>query len=587
MFVLFINSIFMSARTNYAGLLELEKKVLERKADKKNDTYFAVCMICFAVPGKCLKDCLVATVNLNVSNVKTHLRVHHKPLFVKYKESPATGIKASTSVSTNSISSFCVAPPEQVQQEGENLLYRFLSSANIAAMHGQSAHLDRYMQHVIKNIKYYQTSKSSVLLTRHKYQLQRVHSFSNFINVVRDLVDSTRSYYQQATKSSVSIPFVNVSHDGWDSKDHDMLGVCIHFIEPKAWKMVKVAVGLQRCHSKQSQQVADQVKVIIKRLVQRLYFCCCCKYYQAPCLTHCISFRVGLEISDIFRSVSDTASAAKCTGNIITQGRGAVGGTTCAMHTQELCLRHAIGVSVRTRGKAIVDEFKEGKQLRDKAKALAASVMNKKSKKIFHEISEVAESTWNVKALKLVVPNETRVSGCYAMFVSLVRAKPLLFLVRDNLSSKYRDAFEKVMLNKESFQLMAEFVEVMKTTNILSMKVQKDEPGELAFAWYEVALARNTLSDEDNRFEVIDVGSTWKPDTPLPQLPRAKLKRSMLHPTTQTFIDRLLTEFKTYFPKPDSDQLVAMKLHPLMVWAGFEYVYYIYLFFYSLYFCSF
>ena len=67
-------------------------------------------------------------------------------------------------------------------------------------------------------------------------------------------------------------------------------------------------------------------------------------------------FRVGATNKDAFRSISDTASAAKKMGEIIAEGRVTQGGgTTCAMHSQELCLSHAMGLVVRSRGGAIVD----------------------------------------------------------------------------------------------------------------------------------------------------------------------------------------------------------------------------------------
>ena len=70
---------------------------------------------------------------------------------------------------------------------------------------------------------------------------------------------------------------------------------------------------------------------------------------------------------DFFRSILDTASAAKKTGEIVAEGRGTHGGgTTCAMHSQELCLKHAMGLVVRRRSFKIVDSFEEGKELRDK-----------------------------------------------------------------------------------------------------------------------------------------------------------------------------------------------------------------------------
>jgi hypothetical protein len=40
--------------------------------------------------------------------------------------------------------------------------------------------------------------------------------------------------------------------------------------------------------------------------------------------------------------------------------------------------------------------------------------------------------------------------------------------------------------------------------------------------------------------------------------------------TSQEFIDRLIDEFQRYFPAPDTDQLVAMHLHPVIQKNCFE-----------------
>jgi hypothetical protein len=41
---------------------------------------------------------------------------------------------------------------------------------------------------------------------------------------------------------------------------------------------------------------------------------------------------------------------------------------------------------------------------------------------------------------------------------------------------------------------------------------------------------------------------------------------------TKVLIDRLVQEFNKYFPTPDSDQLLMMMCHPVMVRLGFRYV---------------
>jgi hypothetical protein len=238
------------------------------------------------------------------------------------------------------------------------------------------------------------------------------------------------------------------------------------------------------------------------------------------------------------------------------------------MHTQELCLKHAMGLVERRRGGQVVDSFLPGKKLRDQAKKFAAMIMDKQVKKRFKEYSSLSKSTWNVDALKLVVPNETRVAGCYALFLSLLRAKPLIQLMA---SSSCFDFCESVTFTNEKWKVLAEFESIMKSMQILSLQTQMDKIGELCFLWYDVYLAKYRIVMPSMQYDVIDTSrSTWNPTSDKENIPRIRLTRSQLHGDAQEFMKRLETEFDRYFPKPDTDCQVAMKLHPLMVLWGFE-----------------
>ena len=57
-----------------------------------------------------------------------------------------------------------------------------------------------------------------------------------------------------------------VAHDGWDSVDHDNLGVLLHFIDPVDWMMVKVAIGLKVLEKgKTAVEQASQINEILLR----------------------------------------------------------------------------------------------------------------------------------------------------------------------------------------------------------------------------------------------------------------------------------------------------------------------------------
>ena len=83
------------------------------------------------------------------------------------------------------------------------------------------------------------------------------------VTSLKELVLYSRSYYEDKFKKRE--PFICISHDGWDSVDHDILGVCVHFVVPGYWRMINVAVGLKRIRSKKSKSVAKAIHIILER----------------------------------------------------------------------------------------------------------------------------------------------------------------------------------------------------------------------------------------------------------------------------------------------------------------------------------
>jgi hypothetical protein len=237
------------------------------------------------------------------------------------------------------------------------------------------------------------------------------------------------------------------------------------------------------------------------------------------------------------------------------------------MHAQELCLKHALGLVERRKNGKTVDSFPQGLKLRDQARKFASLVMDKKVKKRYKDYCAYSQNTWNVDALKLVVPSETRVSGCYSLFESLLRAKPL---IQAMMSSNSFDYLEGVAFTPDRWKMMAEFESVMKSLFFLSRQTQKNDVGEICFIWYDVCLAKYRVKLPTMCFDVIDTTKSWNPTCERDHIPRARLTRNQLLSDTQEFLGRLVKEFETYFPEPDDDSIVAMKLHPVMVKWGFE-----------------
>ena len=147
-------------------------------------------------------------------------------------------------------------------------------------------------------------------------------------------------------------------------------------------------------------------------------------------------FRYGITYSDVFCSISNNAAGAVLTGLIVSEERQAAFGrtqshgknhkytvNTCTMHVQELCLKHALGIVVGKRKGDIYCSFEKGKSLRDRARALASCIMNKKIKGRFTDYNKMSLTLHKQPALKLALPNDTRVSGAFLLFTSLLRSK--------------------------------------------------------------------------------------------------------------------------------------------------------------------
>ena len=209
---------------------------------------------------------------MNVSNAKTHFVGVHRKLMAHLQQvekkkgfvdsNSVTGSVASVSHSTME-GQLQMMPKEEIINMGEYLLFRYMNQCNIAARNGANEMLAKYTDHILMYSDFYKKKKDKVILSKPRYRIQRERSFVSFINVVRNLVKSTREYY--LNKLGQRTPFINLAHDGWDSKDLDMLGVSIQFTHPVTFDHIRVAVGLRKTVDKTSISTACQVKEMIQR----------------------------------------------------------------------------------------------------------------------------------------------------------------------------------------------------------------------------------------------------------------------------------------------------------------------------------
>jgi hypothetical protein len=247
-------------------------------------------------------------------------------------------------------------------------------------------------------------------------------------------------------------------------------------------------------------------------------------------------------------------------------------GTTCFMHAQELVVKHALGLSIRKgKGGQPDDEFASGVKLRDRVKAWLSKVMDKKSKTRFNKYKEFCKNRLGVDVIRFQLPNETRVGGVYLMYASALRSRKTLIQYCTNSAEALQ--YTDLKLTELEWIQLAETYSILGSAFSLAMQEQQESPDSNCFSYYQVANARYAICKYPT-IKVLDMAGLWDPTTEMEKIPTIKVTRENLRPETQQLIARFDSEFQRYFPKPDSDQILMMVLHPVMVGMGFEYVHF-------------
>ena len=113
---------------------------------------------------------------------------------------------------------------------------------------------------------------------------------------------------------------------------------------------------------------------------------------------------------------------------------------------------------------------------------------------------------------------------------------------------------------------MSECEAVLRTANILAMKY---DVMSYCFSYFKVAKTRAVIERITN-LSVFDFDASWTPKTKVEDIKKKIININDCMKDTKTLIKRLLVEFNKYFPNPDSDQLLMMIFHPIMVRHGFR-----------------
>jgi hypothetical protein len=232
-----------------------------------------VCMTCYNNIQKPLKQCVIKTHNYNNHNCENHLKNIHpeiwstiskegitKPTDKKIPKGQTTLLQTGTNSSQSKMSK------EDVEAKVKELLYLFFNSANIAIRQSSNVHLRALLDllvdkgHLLKN-----NLSTRIYFTRYSYKKEENCIFSNTVTTIMNMVSLSRAHYLKLTGHK-EMPFLNISHDGWDSKRYDFLGASLHFICPYNWHKISVPIGLQRlAEDKRAKNIAKQLGIMIGR----------------------------------------------------------------------------------------------------------------------------------------------------------------------------------------------------------------------------------------------------------------------------------------------------------------------------------
>jgi hypothetical protein len=162
----------------------------------------------------------------------------------KQKTSDCQVVSKSSVDSSSSRNSVYAGNAENVLRHLQGLMYRFFNMANIAITQAGNLYLQEYVRYAVENANLLKSRKNKVDFSKYKYKCREFGDFSSFVDRVTYLVCNAQTYYKAQFHSRNSVPFLNVSHDGWDSNDHDILGVSIHLLDPNDWTEINLAIGL-------------------------------------------------------------------------------------------------------------------------------------------------------------------------------------------------------------------------------------------------------------------------------------------------------------------------------------------------------
>ena len=189
-----------------------------------------------------------------------------------------------------------------------------------------------------------------------------------------------------------------------------------------------------------------------------------------------------------------------------------------------------------------------------------------KKKSMFKNFNDYCVETYGCPANRYVIPNETRVAGKYFLIQSFLR-QHILYKMH-SVDAKYSGQFSEFMITHSDWKFLQEIEGILRIfVDLISMKSQRDLPGFIALCWFQVAFTWAQILTADDSL-CIDLNKNWKPSTLANKIPQVKIKRVKMQPRSHKLLERLDKEFTNYLPVPDSDMILSILIHPVMLGVG-------------------
>ena len=123
---------------------------------------------------------------------------------------------------------------------------------------------------------------------RAKYTTIQCNNFAEFVDRVTDLVCKIHDWYVKVTGERQQ--FIAVGQDVWDGFRKQINGLVIFFIDPTDFKVYRIPIALIKPHGKSSLELSSSCMLGLEKF--------------------------GIEMLDLFRSVNDNCTVAKCAGRL-------------------------------------------------------------------------------------------------------------------------------------------------------------------------------------------------------------------------------------------------------------------------------